>query len=531
MELKKRYWMALLVVMFLVVFSGAFQASAKEDIASITKKAEQGNAGAQCKLGHVYAEGKGKPQDDKQAVAWYRKAAEQGDAGGQYYLGVMYEKGQGVSQDDIYAYAWYSLAAAQGIGNTSETRDKIAKKFNSKQRSQAQRLAAELQAKIGKQAPQVKELSPPDEPVAANALPASGSTSEMPTTANAGDKVDLSPLNAIYDPPKSEPQPKKSDIDIALIVIGILFIFAVYMATTKKAKVSPFPSSKTGQTASDPESEIHHHSVGTTPSSLMTVCEKCSHPFSKRASLCPKCKAPRIACCAVCNHNIATDCQSCPECGDPNPFGKTLNGVLTPPTKLGPAIISLPWQRYWARSIDYALFLVVFNVVVALLSMNGPMVSDNVIIELATLFILSLVSLILYEATWLSAAATTPGKALFSIKVYTKQGESLSFGQAFGRSFSALASGFAFLIFFPFIPMLTMWKSYKEIKNTGSASWDKKEGHKVIHQSVGSPRLWTGVALGLVAVVTISLIALVGKQMTKEMIREQFHQKHNIHRK
>ena len=42
--------------------------------------AEQGHAGAQGALGHMYYYGEGVPQDDRQAVFWYRKAAEQGHA-------------------------------------------------------------------------------------------------------------------------------------------------------------------------------------------------------------------------------------------------------------------------------------------------------------------------------------------------------------------------------------------------------------------------------------------------------------------
>ncbi len=58
------------------------------------KSAEQGYADAQFNLGGMYAEGKGTPQDDKQAVHWYTKSAEQGLAAAQNNLGVMYLNGK-----------------------------------------------------------------------------------------------------------------------------------------------------------------------------------------------------------------------------------------------------------------------------------------------------------------------------------------------------------------------------------------------------------------------------------------------------
>jgi TPR repeat protein len=62
--------------------------------------ADQGNARAQFKLGVMYYEGQGVPQDYAEAVKWYRRAADQGYADGQGVLGFFYEKGDcGVPQD------------------------------------------------------------------------------------------------------------------------------------------------------------------------------------------------------------------------------------------------------------------------------------------------------------------------------------------------------------------------------------------------------------------------------------------------
>jgi TPR repeat protein len=61
--------------------------------------AERGEAGAQGKLGGMYYNGEGVPQDYAEAVKWFRKAADQGFAPAQHNLGVMYHNGEGVPQD------------------------------------------------------------------------------------------------------------------------------------------------------------------------------------------------------------------------------------------------------------------------------------------------------------------------------------------------------------------------------------------------------------------------------------------------
>ena len=76
-----------------------------EAIAWYRRSAEQGNAVAQSHLGLMYANGRGVPQDDAEAIAWYRRAAEQGNAVAQFNLGLMYAKGRGVPQDDAEARA------------------------------------------------------------------------------------------------------------------------------------------------------------------------------------------------------------------------------------------------------------------------------------------------------------------------------------------------------------------------------------------------------------------------------------------
>ncbi len=86
----------------------------------LLKRAENGNAVAQFKLGVLYTKGEEVGRDLTQAADWYRKAAEQGHKNAQFKLGRFYEKGRGVEADLIQAEHWYQKAAEQGHKNAKK---------------------------------------------------------------------------------------------------------------------------------------------------------------------------------------------------------------------------------------------------------------------------------------------------------------------------------------------------------------------------------------------------------------------------
>ena len=107
------------------------------------KAAEQGYAEAQVNLGTLYLQGDGPPQSDQMALFWFRRAAGQGDAVAFAKLGMMYAKARGVPQDFIQAYKWYNLAGVNGDRKAAEARDSLANQMTSAQIAEAQKLARE----------------------------------------------------------------------------------------------------------------------------------------------------------------------------------------------------------------------------------------------------------------------------------------------------------------------------------------------------------------------------------------------------
>ena len=117
---------------------------------SFRNLAEQGVADAQAFLGFMYAQGRGVPQDDAEAVRWHHQAAEQGHALAQAKLGAMYAMGRGVPQDYVQAHKWFNLAASRLSSSEQELRDKavqarngVASLMTPAQLAEAQQLAHE----------------------------------------------------------------------------------------------------------------------------------------------------------------------------------------------------------------------------------------------------------------------------------------------------------------------------------------------------------------------------------------------------
>lgn len=111
------------------------------------KAAKQGHVGAQVNLGTLYLRGEGAPQSDQMALFWFSQAAERGHALAFAKLGWMSAQGRGVLQDFIQAHKWYNLAAANGHKKAAEYREALAEQMTPAQIAEAQRLAREWKPK------------------------------------------------------------------------------------------------------------------------------------------------------------------------------------------------------------------------------------------------------------------------------------------------------------------------------------------------------------------------------------------------
>jgi hypothetical protein len=167
-----------------------------------------------------------------------------------------------------------------------------------------------------------------------------------------------------------------------------------------------------------------------------------------------------------------------------------------------------PWRRYFARSLDILIlglstyfFLGLFGFLLI------PVTTQDFFSKLNFLYASMLGAFFgfLVSGLILGLVGTTPGKAIFGIKVRMLNGQQLSVSNAISRDMKAYLVGCGLGI--PFVSFITFILSYLRLKKYGATQWD--EGRYLLTYKVNSWRQWIlnilGIFLFLIAIVLIKL--------------------------
>lgn len=128
-----------------------------------------------------------------------------------------------------------------------------------------------------------------------------------------------------------------------------------------------------------------------------------------------------------------------------------------------------PWRRWFARALDlyicnilwWAFLGFVFHVNLADRSALGTIL--DTLVSAALMLVL--------EPLWLSRWATTPGKAIFGLRIETADGRRLSYVEGLERTWTVIARGEGCYI--PIYHAVRLWKSYKLCSEGEIQPWDE----------------------------------------------------------
>ncbi|MBD2078050.1 RDD family protein [Phormidium sp. FACHB-592] len=154
-----------------------------------------------------------------------------------------------------------------------------------------------------------------------------------------------------------------------------------------------------------------------------------------------------------------------------------------------------PWLRWAARSFDFFLFSFLVGIVLELIYPSA--------LNIPALDILLIFVYVFVEPTMLCSWGTTPGKALFKIRLRRQNETKLNYLQALSRSFSVWIKGLGLGV--PFISLFTLLNSYNCLTNEGITSWDRDGGFSVSHQIISLLRTILIVLLFLLFLVPIAV--------------------------
>ena len=153
-----------------------------------------------------------------------------------------------------------------------------------------------------------------------------------------------------------------------------------------------------------------------------------------------------------------------------------------------------PLTRFWARYFDYtmvAVLVLLFSDVE--LPRVGPDVApadlvtrrDEIfrredLLALSKMMAYALLMWHVVEGFLVSLFGTTPGKALFGIKVVTFSGQKMGIMQGIARSFLVFALGLAFFSFY-FLTLAAMAFAFFRLMSRGNTVWDQALKLEVNH--------------------------------------------------
>lgn len=136
-----------------------------------------------------------------------------------------------------------------------------------------------------------------------------------------------------------------------------------------------------------------------------------------------------------------------------------------------------PWIRYWARMADLFIVGLVFGIILA--AVYPPITQMNdIIFGLLIILLRNFVEPAMF-AIW----GTTPGKALFKVRVRNSDGSKLSYADALGRVFKVWVYGEGLGI--ALVSLFTLVKSHNRLTDQGITPWDEDKGFVVTHQLLG----------------------------------------------
>lgn len=126
-----------------------------------------------------------------------------------------------------------------------------------------------------------------------------------------------------------------------------------------------------------------------------------------------------------------------------------------------------PWRRSLARMFDIFMYNILWSAFLAFaFHVNLAVRSVNLLDSF-----IAIAMMLVLEPLWLRLFGTTPGKAIFGLRIETHDGRRLSYGEGLERTWGVIGAGMGYNI--PIYNLIRLWKSYKLCSENETQPWDE----------------------------------------------------------
>jgi len=177
-----------------------------------------------------------------------------------------------------------------------------------------------------------------------------------------------------------------------------------------------------------------------------------------------------------------------------------------------------PWRRYFARSFDISVYSAIWWF------MGFMVFRWNMLGWAWRNLIMSVLMMLVFEPILLRIFGTTPGKAIFGIRILEDSGRKLSIMGGFLRILGVFSRGYGFFI--PIYSIYRLYKSYRMCSDECTTEWDRAEGTICHVNGSKFPLRVLGFLLGSVLLAVISVIMVFAADMPRhhgDLTLEQLH--------
>ncbi len=127
-----------------------------------------------------------------------------------------------------------------------------------------------------------------------------------------------------------------------------------------------------------------------------------------------------------------------------------------------------PWRRFFARFLDRLYYYIVFCLIWYFMLKQYPL---REIVSMGAEIIVVEAMFIFIEPLFLMSWVSTPGKALFGVRLFHKSGRKLTYGEGLRRTLLRLRWGLGFMI--PVYGLYRLYVSYRTCKEGKTLPWDE----------------------------------------------------------